>query len=261
MQPNHALMALMIIHLKLFVVLSFISWNAFSVPSSQAAPGKQPQRQSAAISKLYVAESSLVEAAWGFRLSDGAPLRPGFSPKKPCPKGAKADLAPVTKRSSSNCDYPFAADYDYSKDKHWREQAAQTEKQFELLIAAASSEEGVHSRTAAKLKWHLASLYHYSGDGDFNRLQSEAKRILFPNCPHCHKNDAVAMLSPAPNVSIEDQLQNGWWICNKCESGGGQPFRAARSTSYGFPAGLDHYGSHELSKMIVLAPSVGLFFF
>jgi hypothetical protein len=181
---------------------------------------------------VYAREAKLVEAAWGFSLSDGSPLRPSLDPVSPLPHPTESAVnatvsRPASKHVNEKHRYRFAADYDFKHDPQWKRGSAEVEKQFQILIAEFLRKEGPQSRTAAKLKDHLAGLYYYSGDGNSDDLHRQARLVLFPTCPRCHKNDSVSMMSPPPNATIEEVLKDGWWSCQRCDQAIGQhPFRA-----------------------------------
>ncbi len=145
------------------------------------------------IRNLYVEEQKLVNAAWlKIPLEDPRILQP------------EKVLA-------------SQSEYDYKKDPNWSKRCIKAEAKFKELIETFKAKEGRDNRNAAVLCDHLSSLYHYSGNGDSRLLKAEAERVLFPACPKCHKQDEVAMLSPAPNQTIDEQLKSGWWNCRHCD--------------------------------------------
>jgi hypothetical protein len=174
---------------------------------------------SKSISDIYARADRLVEAAWGFSLSDGSPLRSNYdmdSPaRQPVLKGAS--YMPPKVQAQKKRQYRLADDYDYKKDNVWKKEATEIERQFKTLIAEIVKKEGPTSRTAAKLKSHLAQLYFYSYDDDDDALRKQAQSVLYPKCPQCHRNDLVEILSPSPRSSIEEELKSGWWSCGRCE--------------------------------------------
>lgn len=108
--------------------------------------------------------------------------------------------------------------YDYQKDPEWTRRCLNAQARCSRLIDEYISREGDKGVTVALLRDRLDRLYTWTGNRDAAvALHKEAKAVLNPTCPICHRGDALTMLSPDPHGLYQDSIKNGWWDCRHCQ--------------------------------------------
>ncbi len=207
--------------IELSALIAFVLFCKGEIPAiSQPHKVTSPDKR---IRAAYAEGDRLIGIAWGWSMTDGEPLRPGYEPATPQPVGTGKSVASSGEPGKKT--YPYSANYKYSNDQVWKKDVREVEQKFRELIAEYLSREGSGSRTVACLRDHLSTLYSYSKNGDSKVLDEQVRKVLWPSCPKCHRSDRVSMLSPKPNEHIEGQLKHGWWFCRRCS----KEFLATRS--------------------------------